>query len=383
MTENEYSVPPESEPRTTRQKLWFGAKILLAVLGVGILVGLAVLRTWPPLLIVQTGSMEPAIEPGDVAIMKRLDGAPQVGDIVSVSPPQETQERLNYPESVLHRIVKIEDGLVYTKGDARDRRDPFTVPVDAVHARMVGDIPGVGQIVAFFTSPLGLLWFAAGVLLLILLPYFELRRDQVELEKAELGSLASLRLELQEVARRVEAEHGGGTRAPPDATLPVAAELDGEAVEVDEDEFDDAAFGPERELDAELEDVTRTMNELVGAVREYGEHLRSHTEVLEGMSAASQDLAATVAALRATLPQLASEPASGTVTMRDESVREQAEAVLARWRLRRATEIAGWMAFVDPDAAARLAELDGVEDDEGIEAALLSVAAERPYLRPR
>jgi hypothetical protein len=299
-----------------------------------------------------------------------------------VSPPQEIQDRLNYPENVLHRIVKIEDGTVFTKGDARDKRDPFTVPADEIHARMVGDVPGVGQIVAFFTSPLGLLWFAVGVLLLVLLPYFELRRDQVELEKAELTSLASLRLELQEVARRVEGDRGGGTRAPPG--LPVIAtdpaedfdELDGEAVEVEDDYVvaaeEELPLEPEDDLEAELEEMKTRMDELVGAVGEYGEHLRSHTEVLKGMSAASQDLAATVAALRGTLP--AAGPAA-------DSAAHAAERTLAQWRLRRAEEIAGWMGFHDAGDAARLAVLDDSTDDEDIEAALLALAAEKPYLR--
>jgi hypothetical protein len=71
MREKVFSVAAEGEERTTRQKFWLVAKILLALLAVAILVGLALLRTWPPLLIVQTGSMEPTIEPGDVAIMQR------------------------------------------------------------------------------------------------------------------------------------------------------------------------------------------------------------------------------------------------------------------------------------------------------------------------
>lgn len=375
-------------PRTLGQKAWLALRIIVALLVVAVLVGLAFLRTWPPLNVVMSGSMEPTIDTGDVVIMQRLNRPAEVGDIVKVRPPQDIQDRLNYPDSVIHRIVRIsEDGKVFTKGDARDKRDPFTVPLDEVNARVVGEVPGVGQIVAFFTSPLGLIWLVAGVLLFILIPYFELRRDQVELEKAELGSVASLRMELHQVAQRLEGEGGGGSRAPPAEPAPPglpaavpAPDIEGQATEVDPGA---AEPGDEVDLETELEEMKKTMGELVGAVGEYGEHLRSHTEVLKGMSAASQDLSQTVAALRATLPGAAAGAAAAAAAAGDEQGAEDAERVLARWRQRRAEEIAGWMGFRDPDAGARLAALEGVTDDEGIEAALQALAAEKPYMRPQ
>ncbi|HKH15301.1 MAG TPA: S26 family signal peptidase [Solirubrobacterales bacterium] len=378
----------ERVPRTTREKMWLAIKIGLGVLALALVVTLALLRTWPPLLEVQTGSMEPTIDPGDVAIMQRLDRPAQVGDVVEVHPPQDIQDRLNYPETLLHRIVRISPGgQVYTKGDARDRRDPFTVSRDDVGAHMVGKVPSAGQILGFFTSPLGLLWMALGIILFVLLPYFELRREQLELEKAELGTLASLRQEVQDVAQQIAADDGGGTRAPP--ALPRAIQppvyddggygdlggpfegadgpLDGgdELAENEVEERDD--------LETEIGEIRETMGELVGVVDEYGRHLRSHTEVLTGMSAASKDLADVVAELRVAL--------SGAGATGGEQARHDARQILRRWREDRAAEIAGWMGFREPGHAARLAPLDEAMNDEDLERALMELAAQKPYLK--
>jgi len=78
-------------------------------------------------------------------------------------------------------------------------------------------IPGVGKAFAFVTSPFGLAWLVAGLVLFVVVPFVGRQRD------------------------------------------------------------------------------------IVFAVEEYGYHLRSHTQILKSMSAASQDLAATVADLRTTL----------------------------------------------------------------------------------
>lgn len=423
-------------PRTARQKALLAAKVLLGLLAIAILVALALLRTWPPLNVVMSGSMEPTIKVGDVVVMGRLDRPARVGDVVAVHPPQSIQSNLNYPATVIHRIVEIDPGgRVYTKGDARKQRDPFTEPRDAIETHVVATIPGVGRIVAFFTSPLGLIWVGLGLLLFVLLPYFELKRDQMELEQAELGSLSSLRLELQEVAQRVEASRGeAAQRLLPAAAAaeplpqPVAAET----------------------TSGELEEMRGTIRELVGAVGEYGEHLRSHTAVLKGMSAASQDLAATVAALRtilptppsvatppaapppqpvtsplqslalpprpaappprlappsqavppplqpaapapqpaappppqpppATQPALAAPQPQQPIWGAADQARYEAQR-LALWRERRALEIAAEMGFHNPIDAAGRAPLGDAADDEGVERALWTLAFENPHL---
>lgn len=375
--DDDYLLLAAEEHRSGRQKALLVGKIALVALGVALLFALLLLRTWPPLNVVMSGSMEPTIETGDVVVMKRLSEPAEVGDIVAVHPPQEIQQRLNYPDTVIHRIVKITpDGTVYTKGDARKQRDPFTVPLDGIRSHVVATIPNVGQIVAFFTSPLGLIWIGVGLLLFVLLPSLEMRRDQIEIEQAELDSLTGMRLELREVANRVEGGYPGG--APPPAGYA-------------------GAVSPGQEP-GELEEMRGTMDELVAAVGEYGEHLRSHTAVLQGMSSASQDLAVAVAALRGILPTTGAAPPTAIPPVPTpqpqaaavppperpawsaaNQARHEAELFI-RWQEQRAVEIATSMGFHDPLSAARQAPLDDAADDESIERKLWELAFENPHL---
>lgn len=184
--------------------------LLLSLLG-----AIAYLRVWPPLRIVMSPSMEPAIETGDVAVMQAISGVPKVGDVVLVPVPQEVQDRFRYPEEVLHRVIEITaDGLVRTKGDNLAEPDPFGVPVSSVRGRMTVVVPGVGRALAFVVSPFGLAWLVAGAILFGVAPFVGSQRD------------------------------------------------------------------------------------IIYAVEEYGYHLRSHTQILQSMSAASQELSATVIELR-------------------------------------------------------------------------------------
>ncbi len=190
------------------------AGVITTVVMVVVFGGLLFLRAWPPIVVVMSSSMEPAIDTGAIVLMRHIDDSPKVGDVVAVPVPAEAQAD-GYPSEVLHRVIEItEDGLVRTQGDNLDKPDPFAVPVSSVTKRAVTVVPGAGQLIAFLFSPYGILWMAAGVLLLVVTPFFDGQR------------------------------------------------------------------------------------ELKLAVTEYGYHLRSHTEILQSMSAASQDLAATTEKFR-------------------------------------------------------------------------------------
>ncbi len=179
--------------------------------------GLVYLRSWPPVVVVMSSSMEPAIDTGAIVLMRHQEGPPRVGDVVAVPVPVEAQQD-GYPEEVLHRVIEVtEDGLVRTQGDNLDEPDPFAVPVSAVTERVVTVIPGAGKLLVFMFSTYGLLWMAVGVLLFVIMPFFDGQR------------------------------------------------------------------------------------ELKLAISEYGYHLRSHTQILQSMSVASQELAATTMQLRETL----------------------------------------------------------------------------------
>ena len=79
---------------------------------------------------------------------------------------------------VIHRVVAIApDGTVTTKGDAKEKIDPFTVPRTAIDTRVLTHIPAAGQAFGFLGSTLGLLWLAGGAALLFGLPLLERYRE--------------------------------------------------------------------------------------------------------------------------------------------------------------------------------------------------------------
>ncbi len=226
------------------------AAALLTVVAVVVFGGFLYLQAWPPIVVVMSSSMEPAIDTGAIVLMRHVEGSPRVGDIVAVPVPAEAQES-GYPAEVLHRVIEVtEDGLIRTQGDNLGEPDPFAVPASAVTERVVVVIPGAGQLVAFLFSPYGLLWIAAGFILFVIMPFFD------------------------------------------------------------------------------------SQNELKAAVSEYGYHLRSHTQILQSMSVASQDLAATAEQLRESLVAGSgglAPPARrvGTDRERDPEV----DAILSEWLL--------------------------------------------------
>jgi signal peptidase I len=199
----EQSEPAETDTPSRKRRLprvrvgW----MLVALLAAGAIGGLLYLGAWPPMATVMSASMEPTIKTGDVVLLKHLDRPPRVGDIIAVRVPDSARSRFGYPPEVTHRVVKISpDGQITTKGDARDKPDPFTVNRRSVEARVVGTVPAAGRAVAFMTSTLGLIWLAGGVLLLIVLPLVERQRDVKEREEETLGEL---RAELRSIAEEI------------------------------------------------------------------------------------------------------------------------------------------------------------------------------------
>jgi signal peptidase I len=145
--------------------------------------GLVYLGTWPPLATVMSGSMSPTIATGDVVVLRQLARAPRLGDIVAVTVPDAARARYGYPPEVIHRVVRIgPTGNITTKGDARPRRDPFSVRRSAIRGEVVATIPAGGRVLAFLTSTLGLIWLAGGALVLLVLPRLDRRREAQAIE---------------------------------------------------------------------------------------------------------------------------------------------------------------------------------------------------------
>jgi signal peptidase I len=166
-------VPSPSRRRASFGRRGAAAAALLAV----IVAGLGVLRVWPPLAVVMSGSMTPTIKTGDMVVLMHLHRPARVGEVVEVPVPDDARARYGYPPVVIHRVFRITGGQIRTKGDARPAADPFTVPQTAVEARVVADIPAGGRILSFFHSGPGLLWLLFGAALFFGLPLLDRLRD--------------------------------------------------------------------------------------------------------------------------------------------------------------------------------------------------------------
>jgi signal peptidase I len=163
-----------ARPRPRLRPGWLAAAALIALAFAAV----GYLRTWPPLATVMSASMEPTIKTGDMVVLKRLDGPARVGDVVSISVPNDARARLGYPPVVIHRIVHIDaDGAVTTQGDAFDKPDDFRVPRSALTTKVVATVPAAGRALAFLGSPLGPLWLVGGGALLVGMPLLERYRD--------------------------------------------------------------------------------------------------------------------------------------------------------------------------------------------------------------
>jgi hypothetical protein len=106
-------------------------------------------------------------------------------------------------------------------------------------------------------------WMAVGAFLLFVMPMLDANRERTELQRAEVAALSEVQIDLHAV-------RSGVAREP--------------AVNA-----------------AEIEEIKATLRDVVGAMSDYGQHLRSHTQILKGMSEASRDLAQVVAELDARL----------------------------------------------------------------------------------
>lgn len=103
-------------------------------------------------LIVQSGSMEPALQTGSVIVIKAAESY-SAGDIITFG-----GER---PSSIptTHRIVSdqvLEGELAYiTKGDANDTEDQTAIRISSVRGKVLFSIPYLGYLLDFARQPLG------------------------------------------------------------------------------------------------------------------------------------------------------------------------------------------------------------------------------------
>jgi len=104
------------------------------------------------MMIVQSGSMAPAIKMGSVVLVKPADDY-KIGDVITFGPYSRTKA----PTS--HRIydIKIVDGnpVYITKGDANNAPDQREITKRDVLGKVLFSVPYLGYAVDFAKKPLG------------------------------------------------------------------------------------------------------------------------------------------------------------------------------------------------------------------------------------
>ncbi|AUS95552.1 signal peptidase I [Clostridium thermosuccinogenes] len=96
--------------------------------------------------IILTGSMEPTIYPGDVALMVKTNGKDlNIGDVI---------QYWTGDIFIVHRIISIDEktGRYQTKGDNNSAPDLRLVDAGQIRGKMVGVVPKIGMISVLFRS---------------------------------------------------------------------------------------------------------------------------------------------------------------------------------------------------------------------------------------
>ena len=130
--------------------------------------------------IVTSGSMEPVIKTGSVALVQQVNYREvKQGDIVVFTSPTDSNEK------ILHRINQVinDNGNIYfvTKGDNNNTVDSWQVPASLVQDKYITSVPYIGYPAAFIKKPVGFA-LVVGIPVLVLI-FLEIRQIQQGIEE--------------------------------------------------------------------------------------------------------------------------------------------------------------------------------------------------------
>ncbi|HEX5466558.1 MAG TPA: signal peptidase I [Candidatus Limnocylindrales bacterium] len=123
-----------------------GVLAVCAILGLGAVAWAQGLRAY----MVRTGSMSPALRPGDLVIDQPVTaGTPlYVGEVITFHPQPETTET--------HRVARLGPNGIVTKGDANRTPDVGSIQQAVVVGRVVMTVPFGGLVAYYFQQPTGI-----------------------------------------------------------------------------------------------------------------------------------------------------------------------------------------------------------------------------------
>src|SRR4051812_13120510 len=128
-------------------------------------VGVIVAHAWQAgyrVYVVHTGSMAPTLQPGDVVVDRRPTDL-AAGDVITFRHSDATDD------VVTHRIVRVTNGGIRTKGDGNRSADVWQIRPDQVRGVMATTVPHLGYALVFLKQPAGIGAVMTGALALVLL----------------------------------------------------------------------------------------------------------------------------------------------------------------------------------------------------------------------
>lgn len=141
-----------------------GNIVLFLLLLLGITIGFTLLpiKNNYKILAVTSGSMEPAIGVGSLAIIKPASDY-KINDIITYTKPNASSDK----ETTTHRVVEISEnaGSIFykTKGDANDTADSTLVNADQIVGKYYFSIALLGYLIKYLKS-------LPGLILIIIIP---------------------------------------------------------------------------------------------------------------------------------------------------------------------------------------------------------------------
>ncbi len=280
-----FEEPGGSLRRAGSVLLWYVVPALALAAVVAYVLGATVGHANPPVVPVEGLSMRPTMQAGDLIVLSGVDPKTlRKGDIVAVNVPKTARDQYGLSGQIVHRIKRIghdSAGLFFiTKGDANEGADVFQTRPGDIVGKLRLDIPAAGYPFIFFRSRQGEIFLAVGALvglLYFLLGLFEERRAYVE------GSVLTMQTVLEETQELKQAIAGAEQLAARPALDRLADEVRASSHRSAENEG--------------------TLRELVAAIADYGQHLRSHTEVMKNLATTTGELATATAQMRSAVEE--------------------------------------------------------------------------------
>ena len=147
------------------KKILFGLFLLISSAYLFIIISPKIFKDFYPFgirtAIVLSGSMEPTLEINDFVVVKKPDVI-KVNDIVSYRQDDLSKE-------VLHRIIRMNDDEIVTKGDANNTEDN-PIAMSQITGVYVCKIKYLGNIISLMTKPIGISIICTTLVIILLIP---------------------------------------------------------------------------------------------------------------------------------------------------------------------------------------------------------------------